>query len=193
IICADGGYNHAVKNDLEIDYIVGDNDSIINKPDNIKSKNFSKDKNETDMHLSLNLGRKLNFKYFRIYGGYGNRPDHFFANIQLLIDCSQKKETATLVADKFNVYVLNNSSIIFNQSEASNIVSIFSLNQAAYGVKIKGLKYELEDSVFYDNYPIGTSNETTGKDFFISVKNGKLIVFCYDKISNNKFSIKYYN
>ncbi len=192
IICADGGYNHAVKNNLLIDYIVGDNDSIINKPKNIKSINFPKEKNETDMHLALNLGRELGYKHFRIYGGYGDRPDHFYANIQLLINSSIKKEQATIVTNEFNVYVLNNSKINFSDCEYNKVVSVFSLDNISDNVKITGLKYELDNATVINSYPIGISNETIGDKFSISVKCGKLLVFCYDIKANSKYEILYF-
>ena len=53
---------------------------------------------------------------------------------------------------------------------------IFSLNEKAHGVTIRGLKYELEDATLSNAMPVGVSNEFVGVESEVSVKDGTLLL-----------------
>ena len=50
------------------------------------------------------------------------------------------------------------------------------ITEKSDGVTISGLKFELKNAVLYNHFPIGVSNEFIGKESFISVKSGTLIL-----------------
>ena len=58
----------------------------------------------------------------------------------------------------------------------SGYVSVIAHSERAEGVWLKGLKYELQDAVLTNSYPLGVSNELIGKEASISVKNGTLLI-----------------
>ena len=58
----------------------------------------------------------------------------------------------------------------------SGYVSVFAHSERVEGVWLKGLKYELQDAVLTNSYPLGVSNELIGKEASISVKNGTLLI-----------------
>ena len=56
---------------------------------------------------------------------------------------------------------------------------MFSLREMSFGVTLKGLKYPLNEYNMDNLFPIGVSNEFTGKEVSITVKDGELAVI-YD-------------
>ena len=56
-------------------------------------------------------------------------------------------------------------------------VSVFSLSDVSEGVRLKNLKYELEDYRLTASFPLGVSNEFTENTAQISVRKGTLAVY----------------
>ena len=83
VICADGGYDTALKYKIKPDYIVGDFDSAKTKP-NMTHKNVKVlpvNKDVTDTFYAAHMALKLGYRDFIMVGCLGgNRADHTIAN-----------------------------------------------------------------------------------------------------------------
>ena len=55
-------------------------------------------------------------------------------------------------------------------------LSVFALDRACEGVNIRGTKWEIEDGVLNNGFPIGVSNEFADEHAEISVRRGALLV-----------------
>lgn len=188
IICADGGYNHLSSLNYKIEHYVGDNDSITcSLPEDIIRHEYPSEKDDTDLGLALQLGMHLGFRTFHIFGGYGDRPDHFLANLQLLTKYAKKGYEVTLIDERFTVFALYNKSIQFKHSSKNKIISVFSLDSLPSCVSISGLKYNLNNHIIDNSFPLGVSNESKGLPFTISVKKGSIIIFSYDQAANHNY------
>jgi len=55
-------------------------------------------------------------------------------------------------------------------------LSVFAMSGKAEGVTLRGVLYPLEDTELACDFPLGVSNEFTGKPATVSVKNGTLLV-----------------
>ncbi len=186
IICADGGYNY-IKNILEPNIIIGDNDSI-NKAilnTRIPSRIYPSEKNETDMQLCLEYAIAHGFQKIKIFGGYGSRPDHFIANLQLLHNYASYD--IEIVHNNFSVFCLSNGRFISTKSSKNKTISIFALSNIAKNVTIEGLKYEETNVDLSNHFALGVSNQTIGKNVNITVKNGVLAIFSYDSLLNKNY------
>jgi len=75
--------------------------------------------------------------------------------------------------------VVRNGSITF-PAEATGILSLFCMGQAATGVTLKGLQYTLENGSLSADYPLGVSNHFIGKEATVQVRNGTLLAI-YDR------------
>lgn len=184
VIAADAGYEYAAKNGIEVDVIVGDFDSAPVPPvGNIIRLNPVKD--ETDMLEAVNLGLENGCDAFYIYGATGGRSAHTFANIQTLAMLAKKDCRGYMFGNGEIMTVIHNGEIGFS-SLSEGYVSAFSLCENSVGVSETGLKYSLDHYTMTNSYPIGVSNEFTGKEALICVENGTLLVIFSDKAVINR-------
>ena len=177
VIAADGGYEYLDKIGIKPDIYMGDFDSAPKPQTNADIEVFKCEKDDTDTLLAVKHGFELGFKSFKIYGGCGGRADHTFSNIQTLAYIVSRGGRAMLFGNS-EVYTVTDSEVSFG-GDMKGKISVFSLSDRAEGVSIKGLKYELEDSVLTNLFPLGVSNEFIGKPSEISVKNGLLLIIYY--------------
>lgn len=184
IIAADGGFDYIRELGLQADVVLGDFDSIRSSkylpPDSIR---YPKEKDDTDMMLAAKLGLENGYTEFAIYGGLGGRLDHTLANIQVLNYLARHGASGILYSDSYAVTVIHDSSMSFSVShpanQPGNICSVFAIDDISVGVSIKGLKYQLSGVNLANSYPLGVSNEFTGKDVQISVEKGTIVVLWY--------------
>lgn len=192
VIAVDGGYDYAVQLGITPNLIIGDFDSLksnmaASNDDNIPVMSFPPEKDYTDMMLAAKKATKLGFRTILIYGGTGGRPDHTFANIQLLSWIAEHGCAAYLFDDAYTMTAIKNRTLSiaagtpdkhsgFITSDGYGYISIFSLSDVSEGVTIKGLKYTACDIMLNRFHALGTSNEFTDSDCSIEVKKGSLLI-----------------
>ena len=179
VIAADGGFNYVSEKCIRADLILGDFDSVKGevRSDDSEIIRLNPVKDETDTLSAVIKGMEKGYRIFHIYGGTGGRTDHTIANIQTLTMLAQKGMQGFLFGEKEVMTVIRNSTISFDK-DASGYISVFTLDTVSHGVYEKGLKYELDNYTMDNSYPIGVSNEFTGKESSVSVKDGTLLIIC---------------
>lgn len=175
VIAADGGFDTLVSNSVVPDMVLGDFDSAKQIPKFGNLCVYPREKDETDTSIALKKAMELECENIFIYGGTGGREDHTFANIQLLGFAADYNISAYLIYENMVATVIKNRGISFDSDEAG-YVSILAYGDNATGVSVKGLKYEVTDTVLKNTNPLGVSNEFAGKKSEVSVKNGKLLI-----------------
>lgn len=175
IICADGGLRYAEKFSIVPDIVVGDFDSYGTVPEFENIIVHPTQKNETDSHLAINIGLEKGYRRFVMFAMLGGRLDHTYANFQLLSYLCQKGASGVLIGKRENATIIKNASLSFSRNERG-MISVFSFSPESRKITIKGLKYEVNDFTMYSSYPRGVSNEFVGKDAFISVEDGELLI-----------------
>ena len=176
IIAADGGYDNLIKNGYKPDILIGDLDSIESEiPEGTRLIRYPEEKDETDMFLAYEAGVKLGYDEFVMLGATGGRLDHTYANLSLLLYAKQRGHNVTVIDANGIIICLKNEGLTLS-GNAGDTLSIFAVGGVAEGVTISGAKYEVEGVSLTPDFPLGVSNEFTGKDVRISVKNGALIV-----------------
>ena len=180
VIAADAGYKALQQVNIKPDLVVGDFDSLGQVPEgeNIVCHPVMKD--DTDMMLAVKLGLERGYTRFHIYGGMGGRTDHTIANIQTLAYIAGRGASAFLFGDGEVMTVIKNSTLSF-PSGSEGTVSAFAIGGKAVGVYESGLLYSLENAELTPDFPLGVSNEFTGKAAHIKVENGMLLVVWTDK------------
>lgn len=182
IIAADGGLKALEKLKIAPNVIIGDMDSYDNPEKSIYLNNtvefikLPKEKDDTDTLAAIKYGFDRGYKDFEIYGALGGRLDHTLANLQCLDYIKSRGGNGVIRDKKVTIMLLYNEDIILNQAEKGRI-SLFAFGGKAKDVTIKGLKYEVNNVTLATDFPIGVSNEFIDKEAYISVGEGKIILY----------------
>jgi thiamine pyrophosphokinase len=176
LICADGGANSALKMNLIPDYIIGDLDSISNEAIR-KFKNTSriiriKRQNDTDVEKSIKHALKLKFNETLLMGVTGNRLDHTFCNLGIVIKFFPRIKIA-LIAE--NSYLKPYTGDTLLKTCPGETVSIYGLDKRTKIIS-KGLKYELKNISLPFGEKESTSNVVKGSEVKLEISNGVVFV-----------------
>ena len=175
VIAADAGFRYLERQKISADHIIGDFDSLSYIPRTPNVIVLNPEKDVTDMSAAVSIGIEKGYDLFHLYGGTGGRIDHTIANLQLLADLASRGKQGFLF-DRDNVITaIRNTTLSFSEIP-SGYVSVFSHSEQSTGVYLKGVKYELENATLKNTFPLGVSNEFTGKPSRITVKNGTLLI-----------------
>ncbi len=184
VIAADGGIYHTNKLNIKPDIILGDFDSSEFKDTDTPRIIYPTEKDYTDSFIAVQHGFDLGIRNFRIYGALGGkRLEHTLANIQMLRYFCEKGCDITLSGDGQIVKAFSSQytpKLTFDKSY-KGYISIFAASESVEGLTVKGLKYELENSTLTNSFPLGISNEFTGKTAEITFKTGTLILVYSEK------------
>jgi thiamine pyrophosphokinase len=175
LYCADGGANAAMKMGLTPSYIIGDLDSIQkntlqyfkNKSKIIKLKR----QNDTDVEKCLKHASKLNFEEAVLTGVTGDRLDHTFCNLGIVLK----------FIDKISVKIVAENSILIALTGMNKLKTSPGETISIYGIDDKtrisstGLKYPLRNTALPFGQKESTSNIALADEIKLKVTNG--IVF----------------
>lgn len=176
IIAADGGYKYCKMCGITPDLVMGDFDSLEEKPEDTPFKRLPVEKDDTDILAAIRFGLKEQYEEFHIIAGTGGkRIDHTIANMQCLTFLSNKGKKGFLYDEESIITAITNSTIAFPE-DAAGTVSVFAAGDTAKGVTERGLKYFLDNADLTNDFPIGVSNSFKGAKSEISVGNGTLYV-----------------
>jgi thiamine pyrophosphokinase len=181
IICADGGYEIALSHNIIPNIVIGDCDSgamsrALKSDANITEFiHFAQEKDVSDTFLCVEHAIKLGFEIIEIIGGIGGRVDHTISNIQTMAKFSSASKKITMRDESNFISVVTDSSITIKKEETFSI-SLFSFSDVCNGIKTTGLYYPLENATLRNSYPLGLSNEFSGDEATIEVKQGQLLV-----------------
>lgn len=175
VIAADAGVRYLEQCGITADLVIGDFDSLDDIPAHPNTKVLSPEKDDTDMFAAVREGISAGYSVFYIYCGTGGRIDHTIANLQVLTYLAQNDMQGFLFGKDDVITAITNRKIAFEPIR-SGYISVFSHGEKSEGVYLHGLKYELENAVLTNTFPLGVSNEFIGKESSISVINGTLLI-----------------
>ena len=175
VIACDGGYEYCKKWNKKVNLVIGDFDSLGYVPEHPNVIRLKPEKDDTDTACAIRAGLEQGFQRFIVYGGTGGRISHTIANIQLLCSLARKGCYSILIGKDVWYRVIYNEEVCFPRG-MSGYLSVFCMGERALGVYERGLKYPLEDATLVKENPLGVSNEFTGKESMVSVKEGMLLL-----------------
>lgn len=182
VICADKGWQNALKQGIQPDMIVGDFDSSP-KPENLDASVtvLPVIKDDTDTFYIARYIVENGYTDVLLLGLLGGkRIEHTIANLQTLVYFAENRINATAM-DRYSQLLVIKDGAITLPDMSGKFFSLFSMGDRAEGVCITGAKYNLDDYTITNSYPIGVSNEFTGQPVHISVANGSLLLVITDK------------
>lgn len=176
LLCADGGGNTALSLNLSPKYIIGDFDSV----SALTLKHYSqstemikiKRQSDTDVEKCLKFAVRNHYSEIILMGVTGNRLDHTYNNLGILVKYFSKIDLA-IVAENSFLRAYNKNTII--RTLPGEVISIYGLNKSAK-IKSVGLKYPLRNISLPFGIKDSTSNVSTDYEVVLKIKNGAIFV-----------------
>lgn len=175
LICADGGYDAAIRFGLQPDLVIGDFDSMpAEHVTDCEIIRLPVHKDDTDMVVCLREGRRRGYTAFRVAGALGGRLDHTLSNIQCLYDCALRGETAWMADGCNRVTVLLPGTYTLPKFPGRKL-SLLAYTPEAAGVCLRGTLWPLTDATLTNRWPLGVSNEITAEAAELAFASGALV------------------
>lgn len=172
-ICADSGYDSALKMGFRADLVIGDLDSIsVRGTDLIKDKkvNFIQsiaDQDMTDTELAIRLAINMGYKNINILNPLGSRADHSLSNIMNLV---KYRDYKIRLINKFNEIILLDRDLKLEKSVCN--ISIIPLSEEGISLTTKGFLYDMESTKITLGSSLGISNKIKDDMANIVVEDG---------------------
>ncbi len=179
ILATDGAANFAADAGIELDYVIGDFDSISaeQKVKQGKVLVYKPDQNFTDLNKALDFLAEKDQKIIHILSGGAARYDHHFHSLQLL---------ARYQSAKVRVFYWGMSEVIFLLKEGlkegvdlaglnGSRISFFPYPEAC-GISTSGLEFNLSNQN-YAFLDASISNKIIANNGKISIESGALLVY----------------
>lgn len=181
IICADKGYEFALKNKITPNIIVGDFDSAP-YPDNVNCEivKLPTVKDDTDLNYAVKLAKDKGFKSFVLTGVTGGRLDQTYATIFTMNFILKSGAQVTVIDNNVKLYITNDNLTIPMPRYDCHL-SVFPIGEMAEGVDISGAKYTLNNATLTNDFPLGVSNEFSDNAVTVNVKSGTLLIMVVKK------------
>lgn len=176
LICADGGANSASRLKIIPDFIIGDLDSIKDQT-LIKFRSNSKiiqikRQNDTDVEKCLKFAIRKKFTDSILLGVTGNRLDHTFCNLGIIIK----------FYDKINLKIIAENSILTPytgnielKTHPNETISLFGFNKKTKIIS-RDLKYPLKNISLPFGEKESTSNIALTNSTKINISGGMIFV-----------------
>lgn len=176
LLCADGGANSAKTLDIIPEYIIGDLDSI--KADvyeyySAKSSIIKINRqDDTDVEKCLKFAIKKKFDEVMLLGATGDRLDHSFCNLGIVLKYFSK--IRIMILHQKSLLSAYSGSIILN-TIPNEIISLYGIDSKTR-IKSTGLKYPLNNIALPFGQKESTSNIAINNKVHLQVMDGIIFV-----------------
>ena len=178
VICADGGYAHALRESITPNLLIGDFDSYNGPlPVDIKVMQVPAEKDYTDTGLCLQYALDRGFETIAVAGGLGGRFDHALSNLQSMADAlAQNPRVRITIYSLQNTVTMLTGGALTVPSRPDCKLSLLAYSDVCTGVSVSGVHYPLSDVVLTNRFPLGVSNEFEAETAEVRVRDGNLLV-----------------
>lgn len=175
VIACDKGFDYAKHQKIDVNCVIGDFDSTHSLSIDKEKIVYPSEKDDTDTMLAIKWAMSQGFSEIVLTCALGNRFDHQLANIQSCVYAKQRHISISIIDDNTEMVFLSDEEGSFKRKDF-DFFSIFSLADQSHIHFLSGGKYELNDTILTNTFPLGVSNQWE-KDS-IHLKVGKGIVCC---------------
>ena len=186
LIAADGGANHLINMGMLPQIVIGDLDSVEEDTlfeltsAEVEIKQYSEDKDETDIELALQYAVGLQPSVILVIGALGGRLDQTLANLSLLTDPSLSQLDVRLDDGVEEVFFCRASGAESGQAEvrgrSGDTVSLIPWSGPVEGITTKGLQWPLYGETLQPYKSRGISNAMLAAKASISIQSGLLLI-----------------
>ena len=179
----DKGVQYLLSANIVPDKAFGDFDSVSEEELDELTKQlpdlsiFPSEKNEIDSELAMNWALQQYPTKIRMFGVTGGRLDHFFGNVQLLINSLENYQCKVEMIDIQNiVYLEKPGTYHISNLNSFKYISFIPITKEVKGVTLTGFKYELTDQLITWGETLCISNELISNSSTFSFEEGILMV-----------------
>lgn len=177
IIAADSGYNNAKKMGVTPDILIGDFDSLKEKPSDVNEIiELPVEKDVTDTQYATELAAKRGAKEIYIICGTGGRFDHAISNMCLLEGMYKKGVRVIIVSGQNRIRYIKDTGVIIIRDKNYKYFSVLAADEKVKGVSIEGGKYPLNKKTLTRENQFAVSNEIEKNAALITVKKGGIYI-----------------
>ena len=174
-VYCDGGLKHVQELGRESNLIVGDFDSHEQPETDTETIVLPCEKDDTDTVYAVKEAVRRGFRDFLLIGVTGERFDHTFGNISLLLYLDSQGIPACILDDYSEMRIVSRETA--EVKEDCSWFSLLNISGTAKGITIRGAKYPLTDGEITSEYQYGISNEVLpGETVRVSVREGRLLL-----------------
>ena len=175
LVFCDGGLKHAEQLGREPDLIVGDFDSHEQPVTTVETIVLPREKDDTDTVYAVKEAIRRGYTEFLLAGVAGERFDHTFGNIALLLYLDSRELKARILDDYSEMEIVSRDPAEIEDSWS--FFSLLNISGTAKGIRIRDAKYPLEDAEIRSEYQFGISNEVLpGRTARVTVQEGRLLL-----------------
>ena len=175
LVYCDGGLKHAQEIGRKPDLIVGDFDSYEKPQTDIETITLPCEKDDTDTVYAVKEAVRRGYREFLLAGVTGERFDHTFGNVSLLLYLDTLGIPARILDDYSEMSVVSRETA--EVKDTCSWFSLLNISGTAKGITIRNAKYPLTDGEITSEYQFGISNEVLpGKTAQVSVREGRLLL-----------------
>jgi thiamine pyrophosphokinase len=187
VIAVDSGLAYVSELNIDLQYIVGDFDSVpkeylvkyqnkANTDHSINIIKYNPEKDETDTQIAIELGIQLGADEITLLGATGTRLDHLLANVQLLSIALEHNIKAYIVDEYNKLYFIDHNTTLRKDQLYGPYLSLIPYTEVVEAVTLEGFKYPLLKRDLRIGASIGISNEVIAEEAAIIFQSGILIV-----------------
>jgi thiamine pyrophosphokinase len=181
-IGADRGALSIIKNNIPLDYAVGDFDSVTSSElETIEGyaksiELFPIEKDQTDLELALSIAFSLNVTRIYFFGVTGGRMDHTLINIQLLNQIINQGIQGYII-DKHNhleLFYPGTYTVTFDSLYPT--ISFIPITREVIGLSLEGFYYPLKKARIMMGSTLSISNKLIRNNGTFSFEDGIVLV-----------------
>jgi thiamine pyrophosphokinase len=194
LIAVDGGSKHLRAINILPHLLIGDLDSIskkdlvIYKREGIKTLQFPRNKDKTDLELALDETKNQGFLEILIIGALGGRLDQTLGNIALLLQPKLENCQIHLDDGRDEVWLIKEKMRI--TGKVGDRISLLAINGPAEGIVAYGLKFPLKNETLYPYQTRGISNMMLSDSIHITLNKGSLLCIHTREVNVNELENK---
>lgn len=174
-VFCDGGLNHRQALGVEPDLIVGDFDSCEQPETDKETIVLPREKDDTDTVYAVKEAVRRGYTEFLLTGVTGERFDHTFGNVSVLLYLDSLGLNARITDDYSEMEIVSRKTA--EVSDSWSYFSLLNISGTAKGISIRDAKFPLDDGEITSEYQFGISNEVLpGRTARISVREGRLLL-----------------
>ena len=176
-VYCDCGLKHRENLGVMPDLIIGDFDSHSRPEDLSNVIVLPVVKDDTDTIFAVKEGIRRGYEDFLLIGATGGRQDHNLGNIYSLLMLKNAGKSAKIIDDYSEISIVSSGEVCRVKS-GWRFFSLLNIAGTARGISITGAKYELDGAEILPEYQYGISNEVSGSEAVITLREGNLLLVC---------------